>query len=297
MESLSSSRHRSGRVRTACARARRCVPATWCCRGDPCCIRLSWASWRRSDGRRCRSCPGRTVAIVPTGDELVEPGETPGPGQIRNSNAVMLRATGEANAGAAADTLPIAPRRAVRLARILEQGARGRLPARDRRRLGRPARPRAGTLESLGVRQGLPQGPPEAGQAALVRGRPPRRRPTRGAGLRAAGQPGQRAGRISCCSSGRPSRPSPGSAGRLSPSAGGQAARAGSLIAAIAPPTFLRGSASADEPAARLALDEPSTGRVRPTCARWPRRRLCRLCRPATATTAPGEIVGFLPMR
>jgi molybdopterin molybdotransferase len=29
--------------------------------------------------------------IVPTGDELVEPEEVPGPGQIRNSNAVMLQ--------------------------------------------------------------------------------------------------------------------------------------------------------------------------------------------------------------
>ena len=35
--------------------------------------------------------PSPGVAIVPTGDELVEPTEYPGPGQIRNSNAVMLR--------------------------------------------------------------------------------------------------------------------------------------------------------------------------------------------------------------
>ena len=31
------------------------------------------------------------VAIVSTGDELVEPDRVPGPGQIRNSNAIMLR--------------------------------------------------------------------------------------------------------------------------------------------------------------------------------------------------------------
>src|SRR5262249_19696933 len=32
------------------------------------------------------------LAIVPTGDELVEPPATPGPGQIRNSNGPMLMA-------------------------------------------------------------------------------------------------------------------------------------------------------------------------------------------------------------
>lgn len=37
---------------------------------------------------RVRRCP--RVAILATGDELVEPTEVPGPGQIRNSNATML---------------------------------------------------------------------------------------------------------------------------------------------------------------------------------------------------------------
>ncbi len=36
--------------------------------------------------------PPLRVAVVPTGDELVEPDVLPGPGQIRNSNASMLRA-------------------------------------------------------------------------------------------------------------------------------------------------------------------------------------------------------------
>jgi molybdopterin molybdotransferase len=36
--------------------------------------------------------PRATVAIVPTGDELVSPSQTPQPGQIRNSNGVMLAA-------------------------------------------------------------------------------------------------------------------------------------------------------------------------------------------------------------
>ena len=39
-----------------------------------------------------RVVPRPLVAIVPTGDELVEPGQVPGPGQIRNSNAVLLDA-------------------------------------------------------------------------------------------------------------------------------------------------------------------------------------------------------------
>jgi molybdopterin molybdotransferase len=50
--------------------------------------------------------PEPSVAIIPTGDELVEPGQVPGPGQIRNSNAVMLRALAHAN-HARAEAFPI----------------------------------------------------------------------------------------------------------------------------------------------------------------------------------------------
>ena len=39
-----------------------------------------------------RVVPRPRVAIIPTGDELVEPDQVPGPGQIRNSNAIMLEA-------------------------------------------------------------------------------------------------------------------------------------------------------------------------------------------------------------
>jgi molybdopterin molybdotransferase len=39
-----------------------------------------------------RAVPAPRVAVVPTGDELVEPAERPGPGQIRNSNGPMLLA-------------------------------------------------------------------------------------------------------------------------------------------------------------------------------------------------------------
>jgi molybdopterin molybdotransferase len=61
------------------------------------------------------------VAIVPTGDELVEPDRTPGPGQIRNSNAIMLQAMALEEA-AAVETLPIAPDEPAGLRRTLERG-------------------------------------------------------------------------------------------------------------------------------------------------------------------------------
>lgn len=55
--------------------------------------------------------PRPTVAVVPTGDELVEPEQEPGPGRIRNSNAPTLTALA-ASAGAVARSLPIVPDRA-----------------------------------------------------------------------------------------------------------------------------------------------------------------------------------------
>ena len=63
--------------------------------------------------------PSPRVAIVPTGDELVEPTEHPGPGQIRNSNAAMLRALA-AQSGAVPMVLPIAPDESAGLCKILE---------------------------------------------------------------------------------------------------------------------------------------------------------------------------------
>jgi molybdopterin molybdotransferase len=53
-----------------------------------------------------RIIPRPRVAVVPTGDELVEIGQTPGPGQIRNSNAIMLEALA-ISAGASAQVFPI----------------------------------------------------------------------------------------------------------------------------------------------------------------------------------------------
>jgi molybdopterin molybdotransferase len=65
--------------------------------------------------------PHPLVAILPTGDELVEPGQVPGPGQIRNSNAVMLDALA-IEAGARTLVLPIVPDEAGLLGRALESG-------------------------------------------------------------------------------------------------------------------------------------------------------------------------------
>jgi molybdopterin molybdotransferase len=50
--------------------------------------------------------PPPRVVIVPTGDELVEPDRAPGPGQIRNSNAVTLLTLAQ-SAGASAEATSI----------------------------------------------------------------------------------------------------------------------------------------------------------------------------------------------
>jgi molybdopterin molybdotransferase len=68
-----------------------------------------------------RVVPAPQVAIVPTGDELVEPDQVPGLGQIRNSNAVMLEAL-VADAGAIPLLSPIAPDEPQTLSALLEEG-------------------------------------------------------------------------------------------------------------------------------------------------------------------------------
>ncbi len=63
------------------------------------------------------------VAILSTGDELVEVGETPGPQQIRNSNSYSLAAQ-VAAAGGEPRRLPIAPDEENKLSALLDEGLR-----------------------------------------------------------------------------------------------------------------------------------------------------------------------------
>lgn len=67
--------------------------------------------------------PRPWVTIVPTGDELVEPGQVPGPGQIRNSNASMLQALVTRD-GCDARCAPIARDEPEALRRLLYEGLR-----------------------------------------------------------------------------------------------------------------------------------------------------------------------------
>lgn len=61
------------------------------------------------------------VAVLSTGDEVVEIGATPGPAQIRNSNTYSLAAQIE-DAGGEAVRLPIAPDEPIRLRSLIEEG-------------------------------------------------------------------------------------------------------------------------------------------------------------------------------
>ncbi|MBV8206025.1 MAG: molybdopterin molybdotransferase MoeA [Acidobacteria bacterium] len=62
-----------------------------------------------------------TIAVLSTGDEVVDVAATPGPNQIRNSNAFALRAQIEC-AGGAARVLPVAPDEPRQLRALIEEG-------------------------------------------------------------------------------------------------------------------------------------------------------------------------------
>lgn len=99
-----------------------------------------------------RVVPPPRVAIVPTGDELVDFRETPGPGRIRNSNAVMLEALA-ARRGAETWTSPILPDEP----EALREGLRRALEADVALVIGGVSAGQKdlvpGTLRALGVRE------------------------------------------------------------------------------------------------------------------------------------------------
>jgi molybdopterin molybdotransferase len=68
-----------------------------------------------------RLYPAPRVSILSTGDEVVEPEQRPGPGQIRNSNGPMLQAL-TARAGATPHYLGISRDDPATLARLVRQG-------------------------------------------------------------------------------------------------------------------------------------------------------------------------------
>ena len=73
------------------------------------------------------------VAILSTGDEIIDVTSSPGPNQIRNSNTYSLFVQVQ-SAGGMPLMLPIAPDRAEPLRELIEQGLHGRSAASFRRR-------------------------------------------------------------------------------------------------------------------------------------------------------------------
>jgi molybdopterin molybdotransferase len=70
-----------------------------------------------------RVVPAPSVAVLPTGDEVVDPPQEPGPGQIRNSNGPMLAAQ-SARAGGSPRCLGIARDRLDSLTPLIAEGLR-----------------------------------------------------------------------------------------------------------------------------------------------------------------------------
>ena len=136
------------------------------------------------------------LALLVTGDEIVEVVGDPGPGQIRNSNGPAVAAQARL-AGADVRWLGVAPDRQEAIAEALRAGLAGRRARRLRRRLGRRLRPRrAGAARARGALP-LHEGGDQAGGAPRLRS--PRRDPR----LRPARQPRLRPGRPSTSSCGR----------------------------------------------------------------------------------------------
>ena len=116
------------------------------------------------------------VALIATGDELVDSATRPAPGQIVDSSA---HACSRAMIPAAA-VCPLPRHRAsddpIALAALIASAIGSRRRDHDRRRLRRRSRPRARRAHGRGRRARALEGRDEAGQAVLVRHERPRRR-------------------------------------------------------------------------------------------------------------------------
>ena len=214
------------------------------------------------------------VALIPTGDELVMPGEDPGPDQIVSSNGVGLEALLEA-AGAEVRLLPIARDTPESLAASFALTEGADLDRDARRRVGRRLRP--GAEDRARPRHGsrLLPGGHAAGKAAD--GRAPRPRAAGRACRATRSRPWSPAASSSwrrwsgCwgCRASFPPRSRPASRrpwGRTAP----------------APTTCGRGST----PGKGAGHARPSRVRTRRSCRSWP--RLTR-SRSARRTIRPGR--------
>ena len=249
------------------------------------------ASVGRIDGRGRAAA---AVAIVPTGDELVEPGPDAGPGsdpQLERRDAPCPGDPGGRDARSAAD-------------RAGRAGAAGRRSSSAGSRpmcWSSPAASRPASaisfrrhLDALGVRVRLPQGAPQAGQAALVRGRTAAGRPARGPRLRAARQSRERTGGFPLVRQAGPGGPGR-QAGSRAPAGFACGSRAASPIAAIAPPIFPSGWSTRRADAAGLPSIETLDWRLGRSAHRRRGRRLRRLSPPAIAITLQVKLSASCP--
>ena len=140
------------RARTCAMRARTCAPADLCCapapRSGPAEVAVAASLGRAELSVRRRP----RVALLVTGDELAEPGEPLGPGQIYSSNGWALAgqaARRRRGGGVARDR---ARRRRGHARRARARPRRRRRGVRLGRSVGRPARPREGAAG--GARRG-----------------------------------------------------------------------------------------------------------------------------------------------
>ena len=223
------------------------------------------------------------VALIPTGDELVVPGEDPGPDQIVSSNGIGIAGAPRSRRRGRAPP-PHRPRHRREPRRRL-RARRGNRPRRhDRRRLGRRPRPRAADRPRPRHGPRLPPGGHAPGKAAD--GGPPRphaaRRPARQPGLGhgdGADLPRPRRG-----ADARPARPPSRHAPRPGwPSPSARTARAPTTCAPGPSPPPPAGSAP--PPRARTARFSPSSPKPTPCCSA---RRTIRRGRPATRLNLSG---------